>query len=140
MTPRPLLRDRRGAAAIDFALALPVLLMLIVGVMQLGMALQASSGVRELIGRAGRTAIIEFQATPQPSTAAFVTRIEQRAGNGGYGLRGDLVEAAVATSDDQVAGVQTVTITVSYPHSMQTPPMPAVTINLREQRRYFAPI
>jgi Flp pilus assembly protein TadG len=57
-----LIRDQRGATAVEFALILPVLLGLIGGVMQYGRVLLAEQAIRDIIDSSARSAVIT-QAT-----------------------------------------------------------------------------
>jgi Flp pilus assembly protein TadG len=57
-----LIRDQRGATAVEFALILPVLLGLIGGVMQYGRVLLAEQAIRDIIDSSARSTVIT-QAT-----------------------------------------------------------------------------
>ncbi len=52
----PLLRDRRGASAIEFAIAAPLLVTLVFGVMETGMLYNASTGLKHGVNEAARIA------------------------------------------------------------------------------------
>ena len=53
-----MLRNQAGAAAIEFALAVPVLVVMIYGVFQIGVAFQASAGMQHALGEGARLATI----------------------------------------------------------------------------------
>lgn len=53
-----LVRDERGAAAVEMAIALPVLVMMLWGIFQLGVAFQASAGMQHALGEGARLATI----------------------------------------------------------------------------------
>jgi Flp pilus assembly protein TadG len=63
MMVRRLISDARGAAVIEFAFALPILVVLMIGVLQFGMVLHASGGVRHAIGEGVRYAKVHPDAT-----------------------------------------------------------------------------
>ena len=63
-----------GSAAVEFALAVPVLLMMIVGMFQLGIVLQANAGMQHALGEAARYATI----FPTPSDAELQSRITSK--------------------------------------------------------------
>lgn len=63
MIARRLIIDTRGAAVIEFALALPILIALMIGVLQYGMVLHASGGVRHAVGEGIRYAKVHPDAT-----------------------------------------------------------------------------
>lgn len=58
------LRDESGAAAVEFALAVPVLITLIWGILQVSLLFQANAGMQQALGQAARYATIY----PTPST------------------------------------------------------------------------
>ena len=53
-----LCRDNRGTAAIEMAIALPVLVVFIYGIFQIGVAFQASAGMQHALGEGARLATI----------------------------------------------------------------------------------
>lgn len=64
-------RDKSGAAIVEFALAVPVLLVFIYGIFQIGVAFQASSGMQHALGEGARYATI----FPVPTDAQIKTRV-----------------------------------------------------------------
>ena len=58
------IRDQRGVAAIEMAIALPVLVMMLWGIFQLGIAFQASAGMQHALGEGARLATICQNPTP----------------------------------------------------------------------------
>lgn len=52
------LRDDRGAAVIEMAIALPVLVLFLWGIFQLGIAFQASAGMQHALGEGARFATV----------------------------------------------------------------------------------
>ena len=69
-----LLRDRRGAAALEFAFAAPILFGFIIGIAQLGILFFANSGLKSSVGEGARYATIY----PKPSNAEIANRITSR--------------------------------------------------------------
>jgi Flp pilus assembly pilin Flp len=55
---RSILRNQAGAAAIEFAIAVPVLVVMIYGIFQVGIAFQASAGMQHALGEGARLATI----------------------------------------------------------------------------------
>ena len=47
-------RDQRGAAAIEFAIALPVMVVMIYGIFQVGLIYQANAGMQHALGEGAR--------------------------------------------------------------------------------------
>ena len=52
------IRDERGAAAIEMAIAVPVLVVMLWGIFQIGIAFQASAGMQHALGEGARLATI----------------------------------------------------------------------------------
>ena len=75
-----LLRDSRGVAAVEMALALPVLLLLIYGIFQIGVMINAMAGMQNALGEGARFATIY----PAPSNDAIRAKIQ--AGTFGMGV------------------------------------------------------
>lgn len=72
-----ILRDKRGVGAVEFALAVPVLLGFIVGIAQLGMLFFANAGLKSAVGEGARYATIH----PRPTETQVIQRItDQRFG------------------------------------------------------------
>lgn len=55
---RGLRRDEQGAAAMEFALAVPVLIMIIWGIFQIGLLFQANAGMQHALGEGARYATL----------------------------------------------------------------------------------
>jgi Flp pilus assembly protein TadG len=58
-------RDQRGAAAIEFAIAVPVMVVMIYGIFQVGLIYQANAGMQHALGEGARLATL---CTPSGST------------------------------------------------------------------------
>ena len=68
---RKLGRNADGAAAVEFVLIAPALILLIVGIAQLGVLFMANAGLRHAVGEGARLATIY----PRPSHDAIRARI-----------------------------------------------------------------
>lgn len=64
-------RDERGASAIEMAFALPILLLFVGGIFQLGVILQANAGMQHALGEGARLATI----FPVPTDGTISTRM-----------------------------------------------------------------
>ena len=69
--PRFLVRDERGAGIVEFALAAPVLFLIIIGVAQLGILFSANAGLSHAVAEGARLAAIY----PRPSDADIVAAV-----------------------------------------------------------------
>lgn len=63
-------RDKRGAAAIEIAIALPTLVLFIWGIFQLGVAFQANAGMQHALGEGARLATLCYN--PDPDTGCEI--------------------------------------------------------------------
>lgn len=75
---RGLRRDQKGAAALEFALAVPVMTVFIVGIAQLGILFMANNGLDSAVAAGARYATIY----PRPSD----TQIQSLISNSRWGL------------------------------------------------------
>ena len=83
-------RDERGAAAIEMAIAVPVLAVFLWGIFQVGVAMQANAGMQHALGEGARLATICIDPDPDdgcssPSNDAIKSRIEDRVFGTGIG-------------------------------------------------------
>jgi len=66
-------RCRKGSAAAEFALALPVLVLVIAGIAQLGVLFAANAGLQQAVGEGARIATL----FPRPDDATITARIRR---------------------------------------------------------------
>jgi len=74
-------RSERGAAAIEMAIALPVLLVMIYGIFQVGLVFQASAGMQHALGEGARYATLCIPTSSgcnSPSDSSVVTRMQSK--------------------------------------------------------------
>jgi Flp pilus assembly protein TadG len=79
MRPLKLLkRDERGAAVIEIAIVLPVMILLIYGIFQVGILYQANAGMQHALGEGARYATLCLSPDPceNPTPAQVQDRIE----------------------------------------------------------------
>ena len=74
-------RNEEGAAAIEMAIALPVLLVMIYGIFQIGLVFQANAGMQHALGEGARYATLCVPTSTGcnvPSDSAVVTRMSSK--------------------------------------------------------------
>lgn len=98
---RSLARQSSGSAAVEFAMGVPVLVMMVFGIFQLGIVLQANAGVQHALGEGARLATI----FPTPTDAELQARITAKKFGPGNGTWG---------TPTITPGAGTKTISVSY--------------------------
>jgi Flp pilus assembly protein TadG len=128
---RAVLRDNAGVAAIEFAIAAPVMLLLILGIWNAGVMLFAQNGIRNAVESGARHATI----FPRPAQAEILERVNA----GYYGPSQGMIDGP-----SLVYGVQNnapiVTITMSYTHETALPFLDLPPVTLRHERTaYLAP-
>ena len=124
--------NERGAAALEFALALPALVMMIVGIGQLGILYMANAGLRNAVAEGARFATI----FPRPSDTAIRTRITSSE----FGLiPANMTTPAITHGVD--GGTNYVDISVSYTVPLNFVFFTAPPVTLTESRRaYINPV
>ncbi|MES2905159.1 MAG: TadE/TadG family type IV pilus assembly protein [Pseudomonadota bacterium] len=78
---RTLRRNQTGAAAVEFALIVPILILMIWGIFQVGIAFHASAGMQHALGEGARFATI----FPRPDNDQIVARINSKVFGTGIG-------------------------------------------------------
>lgn len=119
-------RDQRGAAAIEFAIAVPVLVLMIYGIFRLGLLFQANAGMQHALGEGARYATIY----PTPSDSQIQSRMTDKLFGNGYGA---FTVAPPASS----TGYKTLTVTYTTPMDFLFVPGPTVTLT-RTKKVYVA--
>lgn len=112
---KSLLRDRGGAATIEFAIIAPVMIVLLMGVFQVGVGMQAYNALRAISMDTARHAAVEYQLNKPLSNDAIVTWARARAVNPPYLLsEGNLLITTTAAATQRVAGASERTFTIRY--------------------------
>ena len=104
--------DARGSSAVEFALAVPVLVSMIWGVFQIALVLEANAGMQNALGQAARYATIYRTDTTdhRPTDAEIGNYIT----NNKFGLaRGSWDTPLIQT--DATAGTKTISVTYRQP-------------------------
>lgn len=112
------LTDRRGVAAIEFALCVPLLIFFMLALIDLGRFAMLSDSMATGVSRAARTAMVGSTDSSAPASAASIRAIVLESAS-----VPDVSQMAVTVSwknNQNVVG-STVTITASYPFRYFTP-------------------
>lgn len=105
--PIRIVRNEDGAAVVEFAFAMPILLMFIWGISQFGMIMAADASMQHALGEGARMATI----FPTPSNALVKQRMEQST----YGpFLGQYTVADPVTSTATTIGNRFVDLSISY--------------------------
>jgi Flp pilus assembly pilin Flp len=110
-------RDEEGAAAVEFAFLLPLLVLLLFGFIQFGVALntriQATNAARE----AARAAVVGIDDWDDVGGLEFWEGVRQRAGVS------EITDCSLTTTADVIGG--TLTVSFDYPLDLAIPFLPA---------------
>ncbi|OGS58120.1 MAG: hypothetical protein A3J40_08975 [Erythrobacter sp. RIFCSPHIGHO2_12_FULL_63_10] len=118
MTKQSILRDESGATIIEFALLGPIVLGLMIGVIQIGLAMQSYNAVRSVTAETARFALVAYQQGNDPTNATIRTQALGIADGPPYLLdRNDLVITVNDAAVQRVDGAKELTVSVAY----QTP-------------------
>lgn len=119
------LRNESGAAVIEFAIAVPVLVLMMWGIFQIGMVFQANAGMQNALGEAARYATI----FPTPTD----TQIQAKITGHKFGLRGTWSPPTI-TPD---ATTKSMLITVQYSQPLDFLMFPGPTVTLTKSKRVY---
>lgn len=121
---RKLIKNEKGAAAIEMAFALPIFLILVWSVFQMGQAFRAVAGMQHALGEGARLATIY----PTPSDTDITAKIDAEVYGDGPG------EFTVA---DPVAGTGYKDLSVTYTQPTNLLFLPGPTITLTRSKRVY---
>jgi Flp pilus assembly protein TadG len=119
-------RNERGAAAIEFAIAVPILIVLIYGIFRLGLLYQANAGMQHALGEGARLATLY----PTPTDTQITAKMNAKLFGQGYGT---FTVAAPVTSTTSK------TLTVTYTTPMDFLFLPGPTVTLTRSKVVYMP-
>ena len=131
-------RDERGAAAIEMAISLPVLLLMIYGIFQVGLIFQANAGMQHALGEGARYATLCIPTSSgcdAPSDSAVVTRMSSKLFGMNIGTFGTPTVSTPASSTCTHCRTLQVTYTVTPDYLFFRGPPITLT---RDKRVYLA--
>ena len=126
MRNHKLLRSDGGAAAIEMALALPILILFIWMMVQLGLVFRATSGIQHALGEGSRLATV----WPAPTAADVKARVEESV----YGIGPG--EFTVPDPVPACAGA-CIEVTVEYEQETDMLLFPGPTIEVSRTKRVW---
>lgn len=118
MTKQGILRDESGATIIEFAILGPVVLGLMIGVIQIGLAMQSYNAIRSVTAETARFALVQYQQGNAPTNAQIRAQALGIADGPPYLLDpNDLTVTVNNAAVQRVNGAKELTVSVAY----QTP-------------------
>jgi Flp pilus assembly protein TadG len=124
-------RNEDGAAALEFAIALPVLMMMIIGIFQVGLLFEANAGMQHALGEGARLATLcvpSGSTCTAPSDTTVKTRISARL----FGKNDGTFTVA-----DPAAGAGFKTLSVSYTRTMHFLFITGPTVTLTRSKKVY---
>jgi Flp pilus assembly protein TadG len=123
------IEDERGAAAVEFGILLPLLMLILFGIIEFGMIMYSREVITNASREGARTGIV--QATVKPTVGDIQTMVTNY-------LTGTGVDPNAVTINVAGAGLtapNTLTVTVNYPYNFFVPAILGLgnTINLTGQ-------
>lgn len=110
-----LARCREGSTAVEFAFVGPALILMMMGIFQVGMGLQNYNAMRAASADIARYAVVNYQSSNRLTNAQLETYGRGIASRSPYGLHADRVTLAISTPATQrVDGALEKSITMSY--------------------------
>lgn len=133
MRIKSLLRDIRGSAAVEFAVSVPVLIVLIWGIFQVAMVLQAQAGVQQALGEGARLATIFDTTTNARPTN---TQISNKIVNAKFGIRnGTWHTPSIDTTNEAASGYILISVQYDVPTNFLIFSGPVITLS--ESKRVY---
>lgn len=112
---RRLIRQDRGAAMVEFALLAPVLIVMMLGVLQVGLTMQNYNAVRNVSADIARYAMIQYTDGHPMTNAAVISQTQAVAEASPYLLSSSrLTVDATDVATPQVTGTSEKTLTITY--------------------------
>lgn len=112
---RTLAHDERGAPAVEFAFAAPVFIMMVFGVMQVGLSMQAKNALQGSLGDVGRYVVMQHASDHGLDDEQIEARLISVATDGPYLLKEEnlVIDSSTAVASD-IAGTKKITISMNY--------------------------
>jgi Flp pilus assembly protein TadG len=113
-TLKGLLRNTRGAALIEFAIAGPAFIVMFFGVFQTAVWLQNYNAVRSVASDVARTILVQYQRNNTLTDAQIQAIVASTAVNAPYVLNGENLAVSVSRPASRVTGATEINIAITY--------------------------
>ncbi|WP_435417545.1 TadE/TadG family type IV pilus assembly protein [Parerythrobacter aurantius] len=107
-------RDSRGAAIIEFAVLAPLVIGLMLGVLQVGIAMQAQNSLRSIAAETARYAVVQYQKDLTPNNAAIETQARSIATSSPFNLKNTVTVRVTDAATQRVTGALEKTMVITY--------------------------
>jgi Flp pilus assembly protein TadG len=134
---RILRRDESGAAVVEMAIALPVLISMIYGIFTLGQLFEANAGMQHALGEGARYGNLCLSVTDGSCSMPSATQIAARVNSKLFGTKNGTFDSPTVDTTGASNGYVTVTVTYHQPMNFLFFMGPTVTLT-RSKRVYLA--
>lgn len=121
--------NTEGASAVEFALSAGVLLLLMIGITQIGILFMANAGLRHAVGEGARYSTIY----PLPSDTAIIAKVNDKR----FGLNSAFIVGPTVTHGTE-SGASYTEVSMSYAVPLNFVFFSTSPVTLTETRRAFA--
>ena len=130
---RHLMRDQRGAAVIEMAIVLPVLILFIYGIFQVGILYQANAGMQHALGEGARFAVLCKPVSNGCNVSADAA-IKAKMNAAVFGTK-----PGTFTIPDPSTTSGVMTLTVNYTQPMNFLFFAGPTVNMTRTKKVYLP-
>jgi Flp pilus assembly protein TadG len=128
-------RDERGAAVVELAIALPVLVTMIYGIFTLGQLFESNAGIQHALGEGARYGNLCLSVTNGSCSTPTSTQIGARVSQKLFGTTNGTFDTP--TVDATTASSGYITITVTYHQTMNFLFFIGPTVTLTRSKRVY---
>jgi Flp pilus assembly protein TadG len=124
-----LARDQRGAAAVEMAFAIPILIVMIWAFVQLAQVYRAVAGMQQALGEGARFATLCYSQSASGCTAPTGTQIKAKINSSVYGIGpGTFVVSDPVSGTSGTAKYYDLTVSYSQPTNLLLFPGPTMAL------------
>jgi Flp pilus assembly pilin Flp len=135
---RHLVSDERGAAAVEMAFAIPIVIVMIWAFVQLAQVYRASAGIQQALGQGARYATLCLTQSLNGCTAPTADQIKTKINTSVYGIGpGTFTVSNPASGTSGTAKYYDLTVSYTQPTNLLIFPGPTMTIT-RSKRVWVA--
>lgn len=109
-----LARDRRGAVLVEFAILAPLIFALMLGILQVGIGMQAQNSLRSIAAETARYAVVEYQKEASPTNEAIRSQAISIATSQPFNLNNSVQVDIDDAATQRVNGAREITMTITY--------------------------
>lgn len=130
--------DRQGSTIVEFAILGPTVIALMLGVLQIGLGMQALNAMRSISAETARYAVVEYQKDKTPDNATVRSRARTIATSSPFNLSN--ANLAISVNDaatQRVSGAREITLQLTYTVPTVLPFMGWASPTLTHERPIF---